>query len=261
MTIVLSQPARLKFEQALDQYQHWQTAQGLDKKPELQSLMDGGRSNTSVLASADDRQFVMRLDGVNPQRLGLNRSAEWRTQQAAHEVELAPAPVYFNPELGILVSEFQQQHPLQVDELQALADLLRGIHQLPTVHFRLQLLDRARRYLGHLKETIDPEMEALGTHLRHTGSRCLCHNDLLRANRLSGGDRLLAIDWEYTATGDPLFDLAVICEGDGLSDSDSARLLSLYLHNEETAEQRQHLADLRGFYRYLSTLWERLTEP
>ena len=88
---------------------------------------------------------------------------------------------------------------------------------------------------------------------------CLCHNDLLRENRLQRDGRLMAIDWEYTAMGDPWFDLAVICEGDGLTDAQCRQLSEAYLQAAPAAEHRQRLQDNRVAYRYLTKLWLRLT--
>jgi thiamine kinase len=268
MATELSNPARLKFQQAIDQYSHWHCDTPLPEKPQLIRLLDGGRSNISALAgtgaATDSHQFVMRLDGVNPQRLGLNRNAEWHIQLAAHGANLAPRPVYFNPELGILVSQFceldDRAMPRQT-EITHIADLLRGIHQLPRVKFRMQVLDRVRRYLAHLPgQKIDSDIETLCEKLQQNASQCLCHNDLLAANRLQHQGGILAIDWEYAATGDPGFDLAAICEGDSLSEAECDQLLADYLQVSPSPQQGQRLADYRRVYRYLTGLWEQLTE-
>ncbi len=262
MATELSNTARLKFQQALDQYSHWHCDTPVPEKPQLIGPLDGGRSNISALAGAGGHQFVMRLDGVNPQRLGLNRNAEWHIQLAAHAANLAPRPVYFNPDLGILVSQFCQDDVPEISrqtEITQLADLLRGIHQLPPVKFRMQALDRMRRYLAHLGQSVDAKIEIVCERLQNSASQCLCHNDLLAANRLWHRGALLAIDWEYAATGDPYFDLAAICDGDLLPTGECDQLLAAYLQATPSPEQEQRLADYRGVYRYLTSLWEQVT--
>jgi thiamine kinase len=263
MVATLAQSAQLKIHQALAQWQHWQCAPALASQPTVTRELAGGLSNSSLLVHSDNRAFVLRLDGHSPQRLGLSRNAEWRAHKNAAAHGLAPQPVYFNPELGILVSEYCEQDSKLLSgqqELEAIADLLRGIHALPAVKFRLQALDRAMHYLGVLGEkNLPAEFIATCKRLQQGANLCLCHNDLLRENRLQRDGRLLAIDWEYTALGDPWFDLAVICEGDALQEQQCLQLLEAWLQAPADAGQEQRLQDYRQVYRVLSTLWARLT--
>jgi thiamine kinase-like enzyme len=263
MVAALPKAARLKVQQALAQWRHWNTAAPLPGQPAATRLLDGGLSNTSVLLLAGECKFVLRLDGHDPQRLGLSRAAEWRSHQNAAAAGLAPQPVYFNPELGVLVSNFLEKESPAIereDEPGAIADLLRGIHALPAVKFRLQPLSRAQHYLGLLGEnTLPDDFRQACERLQSAGESCLCHNDLLRENRLQQAQRLVAIDWEYAAMGDPWFDLAVICEGDTLDDRDSLALCEAYLQASPDLAQQQRLQDNRLAYRFLAELWQRLT--
>jgi thiamine kinase-like enzyme len=83
----------------------------------------------------------------------------------------------------------------------------------------------------------------------------LCHNDLLRANRLHSAGRLWAIDWEYCAMGDPWFDLAVVATGDQLDGAQRTALLKAYLHREPTSDDYLNLHRHNCVYRYLELLW------
>jgi thiamine kinase-like enzyme len=265
MVAALPKTAQLKVQQALSQWRHWSTPGPLAAQPVAGQVLSGGLSNTSVLLAAGEHRFVLRLDGHNPQRLGLSRAAEWRAHQNAATAGLAPQAVYFNPELGILVSEFcEQDSPAYAgdEELQAIAALLGKIHALPPVKFRLQPLGRAQHYLGLLGESNLPEeFRNACSRLRAPGDLCLCHNDLLRENRLQRNGRLVAIDWEYAAMGDPWFDLAVICEGDALGDAECLVLCEAYLQAPLNPEQAQRLQDNRVAYRFLAEQWSRLTAP
>ncbi len=49
-----------------------------------------------------------------------------------------------------------------------------------------------------------------------------CHNDLLAANFIRGGDRLWIVDWEYAGMGDPAFDLANFAVSNGLDEDGDA---------------------------------------
>ncbi len=263
MVATLPKTDELKIRQTLAQWRQWNTAAKLGEQPVAVEVLNGGLSNTSLLVAAGSQEFVLRLDGHDPQRLGLNRAAEWRSHQNASAAGLAPRPVYFNAELGVLVSEFYRQDAVAltgVKNLRAIAELLRAIHRLPPVKFRLKPLDRAHHYLGLLGETALPgEFEDACSRLGDTSDSCLCHNDLLRENRLQVNNRYVAIDWEYAAMGDPWFDLAVVCEEDQLDEQQCRQLGEAYLRSQPGAEHRQRLRDNRTAYRCLTQLWRRLT--
>ena len=264
MATQLPSTVQLRVEQTLDQYLHWQVDSTLPERPETAQFMSGGRSNICLKASAGEQHFVIRVDGPNVRKLGLNRRVEWHVQQSAWRRGLAPRPVYFNPELGVLVSQFcaAERQPAEPEtELGGVAGLLRQIHALPRVKYRLQPLDRARHYAGLLQQSALPKtVESLCLRLQRTAVICLCHNDLLRANRLYSGGQLLALDWEYAAMGDPWFELAVICEDDALGEDQRRQLLTSYLSREPHRKQWQRLSDYCQVYGYLTELWERITE-
>ena len=83
----------------------------------------------------------------------------------------------------------------------------------------------------------------------------LCHNDLLRANRIVNQGMLRAIDWEYCAMGNRWFDLAVVCVGDSLSKAQIEELLSSYLSMEPNPDEQRALEQHIIVYRYLELLW------
>jgi len=69
----------------------------------------------------------------------------------------------------------------------------------------------------------------------------MCHNDLTPPNIRRRDNDLVAIDWEYAATGSPHFDIAALCAGwpdlnaaslalDVLGDRFSKRLFGIATH-------------------------------
>ncbi len=255
MDETLPGPVRRSLTEALAQWQHWQPAP--DAQPEPERVLGAGGSNTSLLVSDDGQRWVVRIDGFDSQRMGLNREAEWRALCNAAADRLAPQPVYRNLALGVLVCQYREPQAGAADSLAGVAALLRGIHALPAVKFRLDPLQRARGYLSVIGERALPSVLVEACDRLAPTEMVLCHNDLLSTNRLVSDNRLLALDWEYAAMGDPLFDLAVIIEGDGLTDDEAFALHEAWLGDTPDEDSRMRLANQRTIYRELAALWER----
>ena len=259
MDATLSQPVRLRLDKTLAQWRRWRPPPR--HLPEPLHALEGGRSNLSVRVGDGVRDWVVRLDSDDPTRLGLDRGVEWRCLQRAAGAALAPQPVYRNPELGTLVCEYHEADAGPRETLEEIVLLLRQIHDLPPVRARLDPLARARIYArlsGRREELPEAFTAACDRLARETVPRRLCHNDLLRPNRLVSQGRLLALDWEYAAMGDPLFDLAVIIEGDGLDAPEAARLHCHWLGRHPYRADAARLDDQRQVYRCLAALWEQV---
>jgi thiamine kinase-like enzyme len=256
---------QLKLDQTLAQWRHWDCDPPLASRPEVRQLLGSGLSNFSVLVAAP-QQFVVRLDGSNPLTNGLNRQAEWRSLQAAAQAGIAARPCYFNPELGSLVCAYLPPDEHGDTGMRAVARLLQRIHQLPPRHHRLDLAERMLAYEKHLAQRADKPAQGLlrlGGPVRQQLQRAsekpsppvLCHNDLLRANRVSSGGRLWAIDWEYSAMGSHWYDLAVVAAGDELDGGETADLVRTYLGRPPTPAESTTLERYGCVYRYLELLW------
>ncbi len=255
-------PAALrKLEQALAQWRQWADADTIPGAPHLADVL-GGISNYTVLVEAGQQQFCVRIDRVSPAANGLNRQAEWRALHRAHAAGLAPRPRYYNPDIGALVCDYLPPDRDQSVSPAALANLLRGIHALPAIHFRLDLAERVRRYRHQLDDRCPPSLAGLhgaaapllDCLVAAPGANRLCHNDLSAANLLRSGGRLYALDWEYCAMGSPWFDLATCCNADSPS-PDAAELLRHYLQRPLLPAEQNSLEQWRCLADYLDLLW------
>lgn len=285
-TTTLPRPTQLKLDHTLAQWRQWRCVPALQKPPVSIAVMTSGLSNISVLVEAEpggaSRRFVVRLDGTNPALNSVNRQSEWRVLQGAHHADLAPQPLYFNPELGSLVCAYlppDTDQSLRVDEL---AGLLRDIHRLPGIHHRLDLSERILGYEKQLQhqagtavnaavdapaETMTEAMtkalapwrdrltDILAAIRTSPEPTVLCHNDLLQANRIYSGERLWALDWEYSAMGSRWFELAVIVAGDELDAGIARTLLDSYLDRPAMEQDLLQLQLHSCVYRYLELLW------
>ena len=228
--------------------------------PQLIRSFDEGLSNHSFLVGLDDEQWVVRCPRVAP-ALGTNFSREIRVHQRASDAGLAPRIVYANKESRVLCTEFVESRGHTHDP-RAIAELLRGIHELPSEGPALSLRERlaifltelpdgnlARRVLDSYGETLRGAEQFVSPNEHNVQ----CHNDLLRANRLKADNRLLAIDWEYACAGDPYFDLAGVASE--LDDEERSSLLSAYLNREPTVTELQRYNAHGVFYLAISHLW------
>jgi thiamine kinase len=265
MTLALPRTVQYKLDQTLAQWPQWQCTPALTRSPEPVRALGPGVSNHTILVEST-RQFVVRIDGLVPAAHGLNRQVEWHTLRAAHSAGLAPCPRYFNPDLGSLVYDYLPPDATQPTDAAAVGRLLRAIHALPSRRHRLDLAERILRYekqLEHrgvaLGDTLRACHESVTDLLHQIGRQgaqtVLCHNDLLRANRLYSGGSLWALDWEYCAMASPWYDIAVVVHGDDLSAPDADALLIAYLDRTPTDGERKQLHRYGCIYRYLELIW------
>ena len=265
MAPALPRHIQFKLEQTLAQWPQWHCTPALTRSPDVVRILTPGISNFSVLVESG-QHFVVRLDGLIPAANGLSRQTEWRTLEEAHMAGLAPHPRYFNPELGSLVCDYLAPEEAHGQNTADVAHLLRAIHQLPARHHRLDLAERILRYekqLEHRGRAVDDEvrgcqgkvLQLLYEASQHAEEAVLCHNDLLRANRIYSGGRLWALDWEYCAMGSRWYDLAVVVNGDSLELTDSEILLEAYLGRIPDNRERDALHLYGCVYRYLELLW------
>lgn len=256
---------RLKLDQTLAQWPQWNCAPVVTRAPTIVKVLTAGISNYSVLVESE-QHFVIRIDGFTPASFGLCRQTEWRALKDAYDAGLTPRPCYFNPDLGTLVSDYLPLDHAQELDVDDIARLLHRIHRLPPRHHRLNLADRILRYekqLEHMDRMPGDELRQHGEKVsrlleeisRQPGESVLCHNDLLRANRIYSGGNLWAIDWEYCAMASPWYDIAVIVNGDSLPEHTTEALLHSYLGRAPNDWERGTLYRYGCVYRYLEVLW------
>ncbi|MCR9105898.1 MAG: phosphotransferase [Gammaproteobacteria bacterium] len=255
-----------RVEQTLLQHAQWRGRNSGHPMPRQQQTLHAGASNFSVLVTDGHLQWVVRIDGINPALHGLNRQSEWHILQRAAAAGLGPAPRYFNPELGSLVYDYLPADPVQQYSVGDLAELVRGIHRLAPVRHRVNLKERIAGYekrahalTGDIARSTLAQGRAIDTLLtaryRPGNPLVLCHNDLLRSNRLLSGHQLRALDWEYAAMASPWYELAVISAGDDMPGDARDELVRHYLQRPPTAQESRELQAHVTIYRYLELLW------
>jgi thiamine kinase-like enzyme len=230
--------------------------------------LSDGPSNASFRAETPFGPCVLRLDKAGADDLGLDRNNEKQMTQRVADAGLAPAFLVFEPDEGVSLRRFLPGRTWtpgdlrQADNLARLATVLRKLHRLEPAGAPFEPVAAARRYAERLDhpgayETLK-ELEMLNREVSAMSPRpAHCHNDLVCRNIIDG-ERLVLIDWEYTGTGDPYFDLAVVVQHHSLEHELALGFLQAYLERTPSNSEVQHLDLQCRFYEQLLTLWTQL---
>ena len=233
------------------------------------SALEGGITNRNFRMRFGGSDYVLRICGRETAVLGIDRAAELAATRAAHEAGVAPEVAAFVEDPQCLVTVFVPGRPVDAarlrspDTMASVAAALRRVHDGPPFPVPFSPFRLVEDYRGHvlarggevppeyadaaaLAARIEPVMTGAGH------APVPCHNDLLTANFIDGGDRLWIVDWEYAGMGDRFFDLGNMAVKNGFAAEDEERLLAAYLGEAPSAAQ---LASLR-LNRLMASFWE-----
>jgi len=206
-----------RLDQALAGWRAW----GLDLsgRPEPIAVVPGGLTNLNFRLQTPglEADLLLRLNHPDPARLGIDRGLEHEIVAATARAGIGRPALHWDPGHRFVVFEhLDARHWTAADfarrdQLARLWPLLEALAEVS--------IDRPRRcyadYLGHYWRLLEagggadaalrerwqafaPEVEAFD---RSGWSAALVHHDLIPANVLDTGKRLVLIDWEYAAPG------------------------------------------------------------
>jgi thiamine kinase-like enzyme len=205
--------------------------------------LGGGITNRNFKVDADERRFVLRIGGKDTELLGIDRSAEHAASRIAADLGLGPEVVAFIEPEGYLVTKYVDGEVGKVD-IARVGAALRRLHDGPAFPGRFDSFRVVETYrvtaqehgvgvpaaYGRAKELADQiERRRADASLRP------CHNDLLNANFIDDGVRLVLVDWEYAGMGDPFFDLGNFAVNHELNEESERTLLSAYGSDDAAA--------------------------
>jgi len=237
--------------------------------PELEAVFSACHSNRTFLMRHGERRFVVRLGSRSAASLGVDRHAEQKVLACAERLGIAAPVLHCDPGRGTLVTDYIESRALRIEGIgaerviDALATALHRLHAEPLDIPAVNIADRIRGYARELQSNPRrwPRARRLLTSCRLVMEQyrfgrklsALCHNDLVAPNILETPVGIRILDWEYAARGDPFFDLATLCEDQGLNSLDRQQLLLAYGEIGDAAIER--LYRTRVLYRLLSVLW------
>ncbi len=226
--------------------------------------LKGGLTNRTYYVRLGERECVLRLDSARSSAVQFDRSRELEILTKAAKAGLSPSIIFSDVIVGVLVTEFipgrvwEDSDLESTANLEALAELLRSVHQLPECGFRIDMPDVARAYEKHLEERhgfhafASKCVEIITKVPVHERAVC-CHNDIVAAN-IVGDSTLCLIDWEFACDNDPLFDLASAIGYHNLDDTRSAILLNAYVGGA-SPDLKERLQEQVRVYDAIQWLW------
>ena len=244
-----------------------------------------GLVNETYQVRRDGAAFALRVAAANPHHLGIDRQWEARLLQTAAAADLAPAPVYCDPQRGILISRWSEGRPWspqdarQPANVRRMAELLRRVHALPMPapprsmspagwierycdagrHAAGEPSDAAaglREAGGGLREAAAAQLAALAA--RPGAEPVVCHSDLHTLNLIDRGRSLILLDWEYAHAAEPLWDVAAWSANNDFEPQFEQQLLQAYAGRPPTREEQSRLRRLIWLYDYVCLLWSGL---
>lgn len=173
--------------------------------------LTAGLSNHSFLLQTDDERWVLRLNSSESESLGVNWDREYRIHRLVANAGLAPVCLKADQKRGYFITRYIEQDPFsklpssneQLDHLYTFFNQLHGLSlDLPPFDYAAQL--------NRLSNDADLSSEVVQAleYLESDGNLSVCHHDPNPDNVFFVSEKILMIDWEYAALGNPVMDLA-----------------------------------------------------
>ncbi len=228
----------------------------------------GGGWNETWLAERRGERLAVRLDTPAVSALGLDRAVEMQALRSIQGLGIGLEVVFSDIGRGVLATRWLSGracaathlgNPRLLRKLGALFGRLHRTVEAPGGVAPVDLSGATDHYaaiIGGLRARATARevrrcLKAAGSSLRPPA---LCHNDPVAKNILRGRS-LRLIDWEFSAPGDPLFDLAVVVGDHGLN-ARQARILLAAARGRAHPSERRALGHLVNGYEGLRLLWE-----
>jgi thiamine kinase-like enzyme len=236
--------------------------------------LEGGITNRNFRVNFGGTDYVVRLPGKDTELLGIDREAERLATKKAAELELGPKVAAMLDQPRALVTCFVESREVTAEEVREpgcideVGRALRGFHEsgleLPTDFFVSQIADEYARVsqsrggtlpdsFDHARDCARKVVKAVRKNAEH--QPVPCHNDLLTANFLHDGERIVIVDWEYAGMGDRFFDLGNFAVNNELRDEDEDRLLEAYFGGPATPRRQAALKLFRFMSDFREAMW------
>jgi len=187
-----------------------------------------GLTNANYRVVVDGEAYVLRVNGQNTQRLGIDREHEYAALQAAEQAGIGPKVIAFLRPEGHLVTRWVEGRHWDASEyrtpenVRLLTQTVQQIHRLPLRGKAFSIFQQLAENLATVRNLNTPltdDLAPLFETMRAVQSdqsadrsdwQRFCHNDLASMNYLllETERRIIVLDWEFAGNGDLYYDLA-----------------------------------------------------
>ena len=254
-----------------------QLVQILDINPEdIHDIVSaGGMTNKNYKVNIKGRYYILRMPGTGTQDM-ISRSNENNNVHLVDSLGIDSKITYFDEETGIKLSEFiedaetlNSQTAKREDNMELTASILKKLH---TSHIKFEnefnVFNEIEKYERLLEEangvyysdysyvrekviSLKDILERVGIELRP------CHNDTVPENFIKDNNgRIYLIDWEYSGSNDPMWDLAAHILECGFSKDEEELFLQKYFEKDNVEEKyKQKILIYKICQDFLWSIW------
>lgn len=236
---------------------------GLNAPLRLLKPLEGGTLNQLYLLQCDDRQLVLKQDSGG-KACGSNWHESSRLHRQAATLGMAPLLLVADRNHQLLLMDYAGEPvtpPVKEQQIEQAGVLLGKLHRsdiaLPARSYEAllsQLVRQARE--RHIETGCLDQV----THIAKAWDNlpfCWCHHDVNAGNLLQHRGQLQLVDWEYSGSGNALFDLAGLCNSWQLN----ARQTKLLLRAQGGGYQPADLQPAHRLMQVFDQLWFAIYQP
>lgn len=203
----------------------------------------GGLCNRLYRVRTDKTGYALRINHPDAERLGVDRQREQQLLIALADQPWAPTPVSINDQ-WLLTPWYEGEVPPSAEQAD-LAWLTRALSAVQAVEISgtaLNIADQIRhlcRYWPDLPATFSTALRQHCDHYQLPSRLTLCHHDWHPGNLMTTAEGWVLLDWEFAALGDPAMDLAAVCSGFALTQTQGQQLAEVMDISRERLLQAQ----------------------
>jgi len=234
----------------------------------------GGLTNLIYRIDRGSESFVLRIPGAGTEDY-IDRKVEAHNARVAAEAGVGAEVLFFDDTDGLMLTRFLDGCVTMSPALFAsrpgaptrAALALRRMHDCgKSFEFRFELFAMIDDYLGILakRQATLPEgyhdvvgeaqavREALDA---HPATLAPCHCDPLSENFLDDGTRMWIVDWEYSGTNDPIWDLGDVSVEAGFDEARDREMMQAYCGGTPAPAVFGRMVIYKAMCDLLWTLW------
>lgn len=244
---------------------------GASRRDVRVEALSNSYTNSSFRVDFGGDSFLLRLSGDGTSEY-IDRSSEEHNARIAARCGVNAEVLFSDAKNGTMVCRFIEGTGMDAESFASdptaparAADALRRIHSCGEVFASsfdpFERIEDYARTLRHsrvrLPGDLGSTLEAARRVSRRLSTPILapCHNDPWPGNFVDGGSRMFLIDWEYSGTGDPMWDLADLSVEADFDASKDRALLHAYFGGSPPRNLRGRFEMYKPMCDLLWSLW------